>query len=46
MQNSSWKKVETVGDGEEYRVDSDKGVQASALAFDNSLVHGSLLTGA
>jgi hypothetical protein len=34
------------GEGEEYRVRSDDGTQASALAFGDSLVHGSLLTGA
>jgi hypothetical protein len=46
MRKSSWEKVEPVGDGEEYRVKSDDGTQASALAFGDSLVHGSLLTGA
>lgn len=46
MRNSSWEKVQPVGDGEEYRVRADNGTQASALAFNNSLVHGSLLTGA
>jgi hypothetical protein len=42
---SSWEQVQPVGDGEEYRVKSDDGTQASALAFGDSLVHGSLLTG-
>lgn len=46
LRNSSWEKVEPVGDGEEYRVKSNDGTQASALAFGDSLVHGSLLTGA
>lgn len=46
MRNSIWEKVVPVGDGEEYRVQSDDGTQASALAFADSLVHGSLLTGA
>ena len=46
LRNSSWKKVEPVGDGEEYRVRSEDGTQASALAFGDSLVHGSVLTGA
>jgi len=46
LRNSSWEKVKPVGDGEEYRVKSDDGTQASALAFGDSLVHGSLLTGA
>ena len=44
--NSTWEKVEPVGDGEEFRVKSLDGTQASALAFGESLVHGSLLTGA
>jgi hypothetical protein len=46
LRKSSWEKVEPVGDGEEYRVKSNDGTQASALAFGDSLVHGSLLTGA
>lgn len=46
LRNSSWEQVSPVGDGEEYRVKSDDGTQASALAFGDSLVHGSLLTGA
>jgi hypothetical protein len=44
--HSSWEQVQPVGDGEEYRLKSDDGTQASALAFGDSLVHGSLLTGA
>ena len=46
LRNSPWEKVVPVGDGEEYRVKSNDGTQASALAFGDSLVHGSLLTGA
>jgi hypothetical protein len=46
LRNSSWEQVKPVGDGEEYRVKSTDGTQASALAFGDSLVHGSLLTGA
>ncbi len=46
LRNLSWEKVEPVGDGAEYRVKSADGTQASALAFGNSLVHGSLLMGA
>ncbi|MEI7688449.1 MAG: DUF6569 family protein, partial [Planctomycetota bacterium] len=46
MRNSTWEKVVPVGDGEEYRVKSEDGTQASVLAFADSLVHGSLLTGA
>ena len=46
LRNSAWEKVPQVGDGEEYRARSEGGTQASALALGNSLVHGSLLTGA
>jgi hypothetical protein len=46
LRQSSWEKVDAVGDGEEYRVKSGDRTQASALAFGDALVHGSLLTGA
>ena len=46
LRNTSWEKVAAVGDGEEYRGGSEGGTQASALALGDSLVHGSLLTGA
>jgi hypothetical protein len=46
LRRSAWEQVQPVGDGEEYRAKSDDGTQASALAFGDSLVHGSLLTGA
>jgi hypothetical protein len=46
LRNSAWEKVVPVGDGEEYRARSESGSQASALALGDSLVHGSLLTGA
>ena len=46
LRTSSWEQVKPVGDGEEYRVKSADNTQASALAFGDSLVHGSLLTGA
>jgi hypothetical protein len=46
LRQSSWEQVQPVGEGEEYRGKSDEGTQASALAFGESLVHGSLLTGA
>lgn len=46
LRNSSWEQVQPVGDGEEYRVKAENRTQASALAFGDSLVHGSLLTGA
>jgi hypothetical protein len=46
LRHSSWEQVQPVGDGEEYRVKSNDGSQASALTFGDSLVHGSLLTGA
>jgi hypothetical protein len=46
LRASPWEKVEPVGDGEEYRVRAGDGTQASALTFEDSLVHGSLVTGA
>jgi hypothetical protein len=46
VRNCSWEQVQPVGDGEEYRLKSADGTQASALAFGEVLVHGSLLTGA
>jgi hypothetical protein len=46
LSHSSWEQVQPVGDGEEYRAKPEDGTHASALAFSDSLVHGSLLTGA
>ncbi len=46
LRDSSWEKVKPVGDGEEYRGKSNVETQASALAFNDTLVHGSVLTGA
>ncbi len=41
-----WEPSDTVGEGEEYRAESGSGDHASALAFDQTVVHGSVLTGA
>lgn len=41
----SWEQTEAVGEGEEYRADSDDGDHASALALDETVVHGSVLSG-
>lgn len=46
LSQSSWEQVQPVGEGEEYRATPKDGTQASALAFGDELVHGSLLTGA
>jgi hypothetical protein len=46
MRNSTWEKVTPIGEGEEYRAQSEDGIQVSALAFAGSLIHGSLFTGA
>jgi hypothetical protein len=46
LRDTAWEKAQPVGDGEEYRGKSEDGAQASALAFGDALVHGSLLTGA
>ena len=40
-----WEQSETVGEGEEYRAESDDGDHASALALDETVVHGSVLAG-
>jgi hypothetical protein len=40
-----WEQSEAVGEGEEYRAESDDGDHASALAFEQTVVHGSVLAG-
>jgi hypothetical protein len=40
-----WEQSEAVGEGEEYRAESDGGDHASALALDQTVVHGSVLAG-
>jgi len=39
----SWEKAEAVGEGDEFRAESDKGDHASALVFDQAVVHGSVV---
>jgi hypothetical protein len=41
-----WQRSEPVSDGEEFRAESPSGDHASALAFDGTLVHGSLVCAA
>lgn len=41
--HASWEQAEPIGEGEEYRAEFDGGDHASALTFENSLVHGSVL---
>jgi hypothetical protein len=38
-----WEQSEAVGEGEEYRAESKRGDHASALAFDDTVVHGSVM---
>jgi hypothetical protein len=40
-----WEQSEAVGEGEEYRAESDGGDHASALSFKQTVVHGSVLAG-
>ena len=40
-----WEKSQAVGEGEEYRAQSVGGDHASALAFDETIVHGSVVAG-
>lgn len=39
-----WEQAEAVGEGEEYRAESTEGDHASALALEDTVVHGSLVT--
>ena len=38
-----WEQTEAVGEGEEYRAESKRGDHASALAFEQTVVHGSVV---
>lgn len=38
-----WERAEAVGEGEEYRAESTRGDHASALAFQHTVVHGSVV---
>lgn len=40
-----WEQGEVVGEGEEYRAESKQGDHASALAFEETVVHGSVVAG-
>ena len=40
-----WEEAEAVGEGDEFRAESDKGDHASALVFDQAVVHGSVVAG-
>ncbi len=43
LSNLSWEPAEPIGEGEEYRAESPTGDHASALVFDGTLVHGSVV---
>ncbi len=43
LRNLSWESAPSVGEGEEYRAESPNGDHASALVFDGTLVHGSVV---
>jgi hypothetical protein len=43
--DAAWKPTEPIGEGEEFRAELGNGEQASALTFEDSLVHGSVLVG-
>ena len=38
-----WEQADAVGEGEEYRAESKRGDHASALAFEETVVHGSVI---
>ncbi len=39
-----WEQADAIGEGEEYRAESDDGDHDTALAFDQTVVHGSVLS--
>jgi hypothetical protein len=41
----SWERADPVGEGEQWRAESDAGDHASALTCDETLVHGSVICG-
>ena len=43
LSNLSWEPAEPIGEGEEYRAESPTGDHASALIFDGTVVHGSVV---
>lgn len=43
LSNVSWEPAEPIGEGEEYRAESPTGDHASALIFDGTVVHGSVV---
>jgi hypothetical protein len=43
LSSLSWESAQSVGEGEEYRAESPTGDHASALVFDGTLVHGSVV---
>jgi hypothetical protein len=38
-----WEEAKAVGDGEEYRAESEKGDHASALVLEEAVIHGSVV---
>jgi hypothetical protein len=43
LNDLAWESAEPIGEGEEYRAESSTGDHASALIFDGTLVHGSVV---
>jgi hypothetical protein len=43
LREGAWQPVPAVGAGEEFRHDTDDGQHASALVFEGTVVHGSLI---
>ena len=42
LSDLGWEQVETVGEGQEYRAGAEDGLMASALTFEENLIHGSV----
>ena len=43
LSDLTWEPAEPIGEGKEYRAESPTGDHASALVFDGTLVHGSVV---
>lgn len=43
LETFNWEQTQAVGEGEEYRAESATGDHASALAFGNVVLHGSVV---
>jgi hypothetical protein len=45
LRNNAWQQAPAVGEGQEFRSDTDSQTHASALVFGNAVLHGSVVVG-